>query len=573
MSQNQYNFLFINYSGYPEYMEYLYMENGLPYLAAILKKRGHKCVILDYMTLSVAEKLYPREYIQDIQRLRNDALNGVIKHNSIDSDLMKEIRDIEGLVDERNRKVAAEILKEIVSYIKEMNINCIGFKLWSQPSLKDTFYIIREVKRIFPKLVIVGGGAHVDCFMGDIYEDAGDIFNLLVYSDGEIAVQLLPKYLDGQITLDVIPNIIYKKNGRVVVNPEQRVEKLSCDANVDFDDDTYLGVSKQDEKVKLIPLENARGCNFNCGFCIHPIKSGRYREKNPEEFIEEIYFLKERYGFINFYGVGSNTSHKNCIVNLKKVYERGNEIILSFFQSTRDFDLNNKAFLKEANVGFLWIGVETSSQELAQKAIGNAKQVSTVEAVCLLLKTLGIRTYTSYIFPLPGSKDTLADDTLKMMSKLDSEWVVIYPPLLQPRTAWFGGRNEHIKFVDRNAFVFASMYGIEEIENKVLPRVITDDSLAESVSINGKDYRGIYYEYIQFKARYNSENPVFAHQYTLQDLDLSRPINRFYRITDEMTNSLMKALTCGEFDLARKDLVRYNSFCTSGSLLKNCVSI
>lgn len=563
------NFLFVNYSGYPDYMEYLFMENGLPYLCALLRKKGHKCVILDYVTLSVAERLYPSEYMSDITKLREAALDNIIKHKFIPADLMKEIAELEGLIDERNRKVVTGILEEIISYIKEMNIDCVGFKLWSQPSLKDTFYMIKEIRRIFPKLLIVGGGAHVDFFMEDVYEDAGDIFDLLVYSAGEIAVNLIPKYLDGLIALEEIPNIIYKKNGKVIVNPEQRVGKLTYDVNADFDEDTYLGINKEDEKVKLIPLENTRGCNFNCSFCIHPIKSGRYREKNPEAFIEEVYFLKERHGFINFYGAGSNTSHKNCIENLKKVYERGNEVILSFFQSTRDFDLGNESFLKDANVGFFWIGVETSSQKIAQTTIINGKNVSKVEAVCLLLKHLGIRAYTSYIYPLPGGNEELADDTLKMMRKLDSEWVVIYPPLLQPRTGWFRGTSEHIKFVDKKAFVFASMYGIEEIENKVLPRIVTDDLLAESVLINGKTYREIYYEYINFKNRYNSGNPVFAHQYTVKKLDLSQRKNRFYAITDKMTNSVMKALTLGEFDLARKDLMEYNLFCTSGSLLKN----
>jgi len=566
---NSYTFLFVNYSGYPEYMEYLYMENGLSYLCSLLKKNGHKCIILDYVTLSIAERLYPSEYMTDITKLRGIALNNIIKYKSIPSDLLKEISELEGLIDERNRRVVDEILKEIISYIREMRVDCVGFKLWSQPSLKDTFYMVKEIRRTFPKLLIVGGGPHVDFFKENIYEDTGDIFDFLVYGDGEIAVNLIPKYLDGLITLEEIPNIVYKKNGKIISNPEQRVEKLAYDVNVDFDEDTYWGINKLDEKVRLIPLENARGCNFNCGFCIHPIKSGRYREKDPEAFIEEVYFLKERYGFINFYAVGSNTSHKNCIENLKKVYERGNEVILSFFQSTRDFDLSNEFFLKDANVGFFWIGVETSSQKINQSVIINGKQVSKVEAVCLLLKQLGIRAYTSYIYPLPGSNEELADETLKMMQKLNSEWVVIYPPLIQPRTPWFRGTSKHIKFVDKKAFVFASMYGIDEIENKVLPRIITDDVLAESVLINGKTYREIYYEYLIFKNRYNSDNPVFAHEYTIKELDLSLRRNWLYSITDKMTNSVMRALTHGEFDRARKDLKSYNLFCTSGSLLKN----
>jgi hypothetical protein len=135
---NKYNFLFVNYSGYPDYMEYLYMENGLPYLCGLLKKKGHNCTILDYMALSIAERLYPKEYIGDITRLRRSALDNIIKHKIIPADLMKEIAELEGLIDERNRKVVNEILKEIILYIKEININCVGFKLWSQPSLKDT---------------------------------------------------------------------------------------------------------------------------------------------------------------------------------------------------------------------------------------------------------------------------------------------------------------------------------------------------------------------------------------------------------------------------------------------------
>lgn len=571
MVTKQYKFLFVNYSGYPEYMEYLYLENGLPYLAALLKKRGQNCTILDYVTLSTAKRLFPYEYKEKVIQLRSEAIENIVKYNNIPLDIIKKIKEYNYLIDERNRKIVDDISREIISYIETNGIDCIGFKLWSQPSFIDQLYMAKKIRKRFPGLLIIGGGAPVDFFMGNIYEEAEDIFDFLVFGDGEIAVELIPQYLEGKIKIEGIPNIIYKKKGQIIINKEEKIKNFPKDVYMNFDSKVYHGINKQDEKVKLLPIENARGCNFKCGFCIHPIKSGYYREKDTQAFIEEIYCLKERYGFINFYGVGSNTSHENCIANLKKVYQRGNEVILSFFQSARDFDFNNSPFLKKANVGFFWIGIETASQKLAQESIINGKQISKSEQVCKLLKELGIRTYTSYIFPLPGSNEKSIEETQYMIKRLASEWLVIYPPMVQPRTAWFKGRNPYVQIVDSKAFIHSSMYGIEEMDNKILPRIITDDVMAESIRINGKNYREIYYDYIRFKNNNsNGGNPLIAHQYTMKTSNRrNHKVDQLYVLTDKMTQSVMKALSYGEFDDARKDLIKYNNFCTSGTVLKS----
>lgn len=560
-----YRFLFVNYSGYPDYMEYLFAENGLAYLCALLNNAGHKAIIMDYMTLSLAEKLYPKEYMKRVIELREQSLTSIIEKNAIPEIIMSEIKDLEGLIDERNRSVVREVCKEILHIIKDKAIDCVGFKLWSQPSLKDTFYIAQEIKKASPYILLIGGGGHVDYFMDNIFKD-NDIFDFLVYGDGEIAVELIPDYLDGKIAIEEIPNIIYKREDKIFVNSKQSVNPLRYKVTLDFSLETYPAINQPDEKVKLIPIENSRGCNYQCGFCIHPIKSGKYREKSPIEFVNEIYSLKDLYGFINFYGVGSNSRHRHCIDILKEVINKGNNIILSFFQSTRDFDLSNEDILRNANIGFLWIGVETGSQELSHISIGSKKKLSKIMDVCMLLKKCGIRTYNSYIYPLPGDNESTERETLEIMLSIDSEWTVIYPPLLQPRTRWFKMPNQYIHFIDRNGFLFSSMYGIEEIENKVLPRIISDQVLGKSLFINKKAYREIYYEYVRFRNKYN-ENTRCAHhhKYTQPWANENKVREKLYALTDKMTEAIEHALIDGNFEHAKEELTKYNSFCSSGS--------
>ncbi len=566
IGRSRHRFLLVNYSGYAEYMEYLYMENGLAYLAGILQRDGHLCRIFDYMTLGMAERLFPVEHLDDIERYRARGLAEIAAGRGLEQGFLDEVRGLEAEIDVRNRRVTRNVATEIVQAVRERGVECVGFKLWSQPSLVDAFFIAEEVRRACPGVMIVGGGPHVDFFMELACEAAPHAFDLFVYGDGEIAVRNLPALLDGALRKEEIPNLIFRGPEGVVVTPPERVSTLDVGTDLAFDHETYPAAQRDDEKVKLVPVENARGCNYQCGFCIHPIKSGRYREKPPQEFLDEVLRLKARYGFINFYAAGSNTSHRNCVANLALAHDRGDGLFLSFFQSARDFDFGSEELLRRSNVGFFWIGVETGSQELAQEAIRNKKTVAQTKAVCALLRDIGIRTYTSYIFPLPGATASAADETLELIEELGSEWVVIYPPLLQPRTPWFLGSSPHVRLLDRDAFLRASMFGIEEVDNKVLPRVITDEALAGSLLINDKPYRETYYEYLRFKRRHEPENPFVAHSYARRACAGRTPRERLYALTDDMTHAVMQALVKGRFEESRPALRRYNAFCTSGEV-------
>ncbi len=562
----RHRFLLVNYSGYAEYMEYLYMENGLAYLAGVLQRDGHDCHILDFMTLGMAERLFPMEYKADIDRFRDRGLADIVAGQGLERGFLDEVRALEAQIGERNRRVARSVAADVVRTVRERGIECVGFKLWSQPSLGDALFIADEVRRACPGVLIVGGGPHVDFFMERACWTAPTAFDLFVYGDGEVAVRKLPALLDGKLRKEDIPNVIFRGPSGVVVNPPERVSRLEGGIDLAFDRASYPAAERDDEKVKLVPVENARGCNYQCGFCIHPVKSGRYREKSPEEFFDELVRLRERHGFVNFYAAGSNTSHKNCTANLTLVNERGGGFFLSFFQSARDFDFKSEGLLRQSNVGFFWIGVETGSQTLAQESIRNNKSVSQTKAVCALLREIGIRTYTSYIFPLPGAPSHAADETLGVIEELGSEWVVIYPPLVQPRTPWFLGANPHVQLVDREAYLDASMFGIEEVDNKVLPRVVTDEALAGSLLVNGKPYREAYYEYLRFKRRYEPENPFVSHCYSKRGAAGETPRDRLYAMTDEMTRAVMGGLTLGRFEESRPALRRYNEFCTGGGI-------
>lgn len=564
-----YNFLFVNYSGYPDYMEYLIADNGLAYLAAVLGADGHSAYIMDYVTVSTAERLYSPDVMARVNELRERVRDSIIGTNAISDSDMHLIAEIELMVDAHNRKVTDDIAAEICDQIRLRNVDCIGIKLWSQPALKDTLHIVKVVKENFPHLLLVGGGPHIDCFLDHVYEDT-DLFDLLVYGDGEIPVRQLPSYLAGAVALADIPNIIYRdrQSGRIERNHEVRMNPLRSNIVPDFSTATYPAMALQDEKVKLIPTENSRGCNYQCKFCIHPIKSGHYREKDVEAYVDELEQLRAAYGFVNFYAAGSNTTHRHCVAILSEAYRRGNQIGLSFFQSGRDFKPENIEIIAKANTVFLWVGVETGSQQLSDETLGKRKRVPKMLEVNRLLKNHGIRTYNSYIYPVPGCDESVSQATLELINEIDSEWVVIYPPLIQPRTAWFTSPTDSIEFRDRSAFLFASMYGIEELENKILPPVVTNERLARSVYMNGMSYRSVFFEHVRFRNQY-SRGSMTAHHTRYSSSGPQRGVSRLYELTDAMSAAINKALSDGSFDRARHALVKYNEYCTSGSLKRH----
>jgi radical SAM superfamily enzyme YgiQ (UPF0313 family) len=557
------NVLLLNYTGYPDYTSYFLADSGLAYLAAVLIGSGHRPFIRDFVSLGTAERLFDPETAPTVRHLRAKVREEAIQFRNVTARTLDAAREIDDEVDRRNMRVALEIADEISADVVQRDIDLIGIKLWTQPSLREVAAMLGVIKHRHPQVRIVGGGGHVDYFQQRVLESIPAL-DAVALADGELALAGYAEYLAGGIAdPSSVPNLIYRAGATFVANPVQENPHFTQGRVLPlYDADVYPAMSAPDLKMKTITFEDSRGCQFSCGFCAHPIKSGGLRLRAIDSIVEEIKTQNERHGFINFSGAGSNTpfSHANKLFQAFEQHELG--IAVNFFQSLRDFRPKKADAMLRAQIPILWVGVETADQALLADSYDKRRDMQHTKEVCQFLNEHHIGYIMSLIYPSLGENDESTENTVEFVRSVGLGHIVVYPPLLQPRTPWM--ESPHITWLDRGLFLEVSQLGLEEVENRVLPPMLRSEELNESVLLNGLRYRDIYVQNLAFRARLDSV--CGGDRGYQRDIGYTPSLAPFMRQLNSSFATIDKSLQDGEFDLARTQMARFNELATAGSV-------
>ncbi|MDD5066019.1 MAG: cobalamin-dependent protein, partial [bacterium] len=268
----------ISYAGYPYTLSSLLPDNGLANLAGALIRAGHKARILDYGTVSTIKRLIPQNHTEELNRLFKQYGNRIYKEGLVESNRLNEN------LQEYQEGQAREIGKEIARFIQTEKADFAGIKLWNGDGFTGSIMIAEEIKKLLPGFPVVAGGPHVDMYNKYIWERT-DAFDLLAQGEGEETIVRLADHYDGRTSLAGIPNLIYRKGDEVITAEKKWIEDLNTLPFPVYDKDVYLAM-KGDEKIKIVVLDESRGCPNTCFFCMQPMKSGnRIRIKKAERII------------------------------------------------------------------------------------------------------------------------------------------------------------------------------------------------------------------------------------------------------------------------------------------------
>ncbi len=472
---------------------------------------------------------------------------------------------MEDRIDERNRSVAMAIARELDGEIKRLKTQVLGVKLWSQPGLRDTALILQYLRSQNPDLKIIGGGGHADYFLGRVLK-AIPALDALAIADGELALNGYIRWLNGEELLENVPNLLYRNDkGEVQANATARNDAFPTDRIYPcFEPDVYPAMSTLSQKMMTIPFEDSRGCQVGCGFCAHPIKSGHMRLRHVDGVVDEMEFLNKRYGFLHFTGSGSNTPFTHACRIYEEMKRRGLDLACNFFQSLRDFRVDKAQAMLDSHIPLLWIGIESASETLlnASGSFDKRRDMGRTRDICEFLNQAKIGYITSLIFPGLGETEETRRETVEFIRTIGLGHIVIYPPLLQPRTPWM--QSPHIEWRDQELFLQVSQYGLEEVENRVLPPMAVSEEINESVLIDGKPYREIYYENVRF--REDMDRVCAGERGYKREFRFTEGLQPFVEGINDAFWKVDQALVNGDFEQARAAMTRFNVLATAGSI-------
>jgi hypothetical protein len=204
-------------------------------------------------------------------------------------DLAKVIRD------ERQNPYIELFRDRFLSSILAEDPDLIGVSITATSQIIPGLTLCRLIKEANPNLHLTIGGSIFTRLVDNLRRCPGlfDLTDDFIVFEGETALLELVNQLEGKRDYAKVPNLIYRQNGRIIVNQpfySENINQLPAPNYDGFPLDLYLAPET------VLPVQFSRGCYYkDCAFCALTLDHQNFRQKDPGKTVDELQALSERY--------------------------------------------------------------------------------------------------------------------------------------------------------------------------------------------------------------------------------------------------------------------------------------
>lgn len=429
------NSLLINFAGYPVSPRNFVPDNGLAALAGSLISAGHRTMIMDYSTVDVVKKIFPYEYHSEIKELVNRINADIKKHGAMSTDDLRDFRSLDVDINKFQKSRILDIAEDLNKMVRAEKIDFVGFKLFLGDAFEGSIIIAEYLKQHNPSLKIFAGGPHVDLFMERIFSITG-CFDALAYGEGEEIIVSLAEYAEGRARLHEIPNLMYKEGGAIIKTAQKRVADLNALPDPIYDTDVYPAMAGNN-KIKIILIDESRGCPNSCSFCCHPVKSGnKWRKKDPVRIVDFMEKMSVKHGIKAFRFSGSNPPPDLKRSIAEEIIKRGLNIKYTSFAYAKNVKNEDFSLLKRSGCYSIFFGIESGSREILAKSMNKRIDINEVRNAVKKSKEAGLKVVGSVIMPAPFETEETRKETYDLLMDLQLDGNDVCFPSPTPCTKW-----------------------------------------------------------------------------------------------------------------------------------------
>jgi len=324
----------------------------------------------------------------------------------------------------------ASYLKAETPYVKQELIDLCGIdkKDWIIPEAKyyglstysTTYYraveIKNYVKSMYPKAKFIAGGAHASAMPNEVKKE----FDYVVIGEGEYTLsnivngRLTPNIYDGNpiLDLDILPFPDY--------------------SFVDFN--TYHRIVDGKRSLSIL---SSRGCPYKCAFCNSIILGGnhRVRFRSPQNVVDELVSLQDKYGDINFRFQDDMFASK--IDWLREFTELVIPLDITYRAFARVTQTKNKEYndlFVKGGCKHLSFGVESGSDIILKNMNKSQTRKDILEGL-KNAKEAGLIRRIYLIVGFPGETWETIEETATLVEEAQPDEFVVYPLIPYPGTS------------------------------------------------------------------------------------------------------------------------------------------
>lgn len=342
-------------------------------------------------------------------------------------------------------------LEKILLAIENFSPDLVGISVLSRGHNKAK-EIIFEIKKFFPKLPVVIGGTQVTAAPLEVMVDLGADFAII--GEGEITLSELVDGLEDKRQFFKIDGLAFRLGGKVKINrPREFIKNLN---EIPFPawhlmppaDYRIAPILEPIHASPVAPIITSRGCPYNCSFCASNVTWGRkIRFRSPENVIEEIKLLKEKYGVKEIHFADDNftmdieRAEKICDLLIQKKLALPWQCPNGVRIDRLTLPLLRK--MKASGCYAVGLGIESGNQGVLQINQKNL-DLKIVPDVLKNLKKVGIESYGFFILGLPGDTKQTIKETINfaLTNPFDRVWFNIFTPYPGSKSFidWLGKR-------------------------------------------------------------------------------------------------------------------------------------
>lgn len=425
--------LLISYGGYPYTPSSLTPDNGLASLAGALLEVGVEPQILDFGTISTMRRLFPRELTEALRPRVAEMLGG---GGDLSDSARSELRRLDEAVSQHQREQMHEIAEEVVEEVRNIRPDFVAMKLWSGDGFTGSVIIAERLRKEFPSLPIYAGGPQASWWGAAIYQRT-HAFNCIAHGEGERTIKLLARHATGRAELDSIPGITYLDGSTPRRLPDAGGLDMDTLPEPIYDSELYPAMLG-DEKIKIIVIDDSRGCPQRCGFCAHPIESGaRLRSASADVLANRMQRILEHYGISAFRFSGSTTPGRLMAEVADEIIARGMKVRFTSFGHFASARPDHFKRMAQAGLRAIFFGLESGCDEVLERAVRKGINVDGVYDTVRRAQGAGIFIVVSMIVPLPFDTEETIQRSLDVVLKLRPDSVPVQFPGLVPGTPWW----------------------------------------------------------------------------------------------------------------------------------------
>lgn len=343
---------------------------------------------------------------------RHDYIGVPLSLLAIASPLEKkyEIIIVDALIDDNYKETVMNSIDRAI---------CLGITSMTGYQIHEALEVAKAVKEKYPSIPIVWGGYH--CTILPEQTLRSKYVDIVVRGQGVRSFKEIVEHLENNLPLEEIRGISFKKDDKIIHNPERQFEDINNFPPFNYDlVDVKKYISETEFGSRALNYISTCGCPFNCRFCAeYTVNKGRWSGLKAKRVVDEIEKLVKEHNLDsiifndNNFFVNEDRVKKICsgIIEKKLNIKWGGANGRA--EQMRRFDKSTWQVIKDSGCYSILIGAESGSEEVL-KLINKRSTVEDTIKFTEVCKEYGIKVIFSFMLGFPH------DETFK--ENIDSEF-------------------------------------------------------------------------------------------------------------------------------------------------------